>query len=137
MMTIDIVIIFYIYLNNKGITMHFRVRGNNVQIIKTVTNELTGKAKSVPIGSANLITGKITPKASQNLSQQEQEEAMLWVKKRMSLLKKELEVNLALLPDVLENYTIAIRQGKVTLSAEELTRLEKAARIFRRTVADQ
>ena len=115
--------------------MHFRVRGNNVQIIKTVKDGTTGKAKSVPVGSASLTTGTIKNDALAKLSENEHNEVRAWVDKRMSIIKQDLEVRLALLPDMLENYTVAIRKGTVVLSTEDSDRLEKATRIFRRTVA--
>ncbi len=113
--------------------MHFRVRGSNVQIIKTV-KDVTGKAKSMPIGSASLTTGNIKNDALEKLTTNEQAEVKAWIDKRMRIIKQDLEVRLALLPDILENYTLAIRKGTVVLSKEDATRLDKATRIFRRTV---
>ena len=37
--------------------MHFRLRGNNLQIVKTVVDPETRKTISKPVGSANLLRG--------------------------------------------------------------------------------
>ena len=54
--------------------MHFRVRGNSVQLVKT--QEVDGKMASTPAGSANLSDGKLNDKANELLSDQEKREVI-------------------------------------------------------------
>lgn len=58
--------------------MHFRHRGNNVQIVRSVAAE-GGKKKSVPVGSINKANLKITDKLRGECTQQEIKEIEAWV----------------------------------------------------------
>ena len=61
--------------------MHFRFRGNNIQIVKTHPDPQTHKAKSVPLGSINRATLAISEKLRQNCTPAELEEIAAWVKR--------------------------------------------------------
>jgi hypothetical protein len=61
--------------------MHFRFRGNNIQVVKSQKTEPEGKAKSVPLGSINRATLALSDKLRKNCSPAELEEISAWVKR--------------------------------------------------------
>jgi len=61
--------------------MHFRFRGNNVQVVKSQPDPETGKAKSVPVGSINRATLAISDKLRESCSPQEIGEIEAWIKR--------------------------------------------------------
>lgn len=61
--------------------MHFRFRGNNIQVVKTQPDPETGKAKSIPFGSINRATLAISDKLRSNCSAEELQEIEGWVKR--------------------------------------------------------
>jgi len=61
--------------------MHFRFRGNNIQVVKSKPEGSTGKAKSVPIGSINRATLAISDALRGNCSSTELKEIEAWVKR--------------------------------------------------------
>jgi hypothetical protein len=61
--------------------MHFRFRGNNIQVVKSQLNPENGKAKSVPMGSINRATLAISDKLRANCSAEELAEIEAWVKR--------------------------------------------------------
>lgn len=84
--------------------MHFRIRGNNVQIVRTMTDEATMKVISRPVGSVNLRTGEMTDATKASLNSSEIKEAMAWVDRYKSLVEKKQE---------LEFQTLALRIREV------------------------
>ena len=61
--------------------MHFRFRGNNIQIIKSQTDPVTGKAKPIALGSINRATLAISDKLRASCTSSELEEIEAWVKR--------------------------------------------------------
>jgi hypothetical protein len=61
--------------------MHFRFRGNNIQVVKSQKTAEGGRAKSIPMGSINRQTMAISDKLRQNCSPAELEEIGVWVKR--------------------------------------------------------
>ena len=61
--------------------MHFRFRGNNIQVVRSQTDTASGKAKSVPVGSINRLTLAISDKLRENCSREELKEIEAWVKR--------------------------------------------------------
>lgn len=61
--------------------MHFRFRGNNIQVVKSQKIGLDDKAKSVPLGSINRATLKISDKLRNNCTPAELAEIESWVKR--------------------------------------------------------
>ena len=51
--------------------MHFRFRGNNIQVVRSQLDKATGKAKSVPVGSINRLTLAISDKLRASCSREE------------------------------------------------------------------
>jgi hypothetical protein len=60
--------------------VHFRFRGNNIQVVKSQPDPSSGKAKSVPIGSINRATLAISEKLRANCSAEDLKEIQAWVK---------------------------------------------------------
>lgn len=58
--------------------MHFRIRGNSVQIVKT-TPDAKGKAVSTPVGSMNLNTLQLADTVKSACSKAELREIEAWV----------------------------------------------------------
>jgi hypothetical protein len=65
--------------------MHFRFRGNNIQVVKTQPDPETGKAKSVPLGSINRATLAISDKLQMNCSPEELREIEGWVRRYQAI----------------------------------------------------
>ena len=61
--------------------MHFRFRGNNIQVVKSQPDPETGRAKSVPIGSINRATLAISERLRASCSREEIKEIEAWVKR--------------------------------------------------------
>lgn len=75
--------------------MHYRVRGNNVQIVKTVIDEETRKAKSKPVGSLNLSNGQLSQLARENLGADDIASVEKWYEQRQEIerRKRKLEAD--------------------------------------------
>lgn len=73
--------------------MHFRVRGNNVQIVKTDVDKKTLQSKSVPAGSANIKTGVLSDELLSKLTEKEVQEVRRWIeaRQRINALRQEVE----------------------------------------------
>jgi hypothetical protein len=61
--------------------MHFRFRGNNIQVVKSQPDPKSRKAKSVPLGSINRITLAISDKLQRRCSEEELKEIEDWVRR--------------------------------------------------------
>lgn len=60
--------------------MHFRFRGNNIQVVKSQPDPDSGKAKSTPLGSINRATLAISDKLRGACSPEELKEIEAWVR---------------------------------------------------------
>lgn len=72
--------------------MHFRIRGNNVQLIKPVIDGDTGKIRRTLAGAANLLTGTLNEKAQAALSTEEQAAVAQWLEKHRALEHRRAEM---------------------------------------------
>ncbi len=61
--------------------MHFRFRGNSIQVVKSQKSGPEVKAKSIPLGSINRSNLKISNKLRGNCTPAEIEEIEAWVKR--------------------------------------------------------
>ena len=61
--------------------MHFRFRGNSIQVVKSQRRASEGKAKSRPLGSINRVTLAISDKLRSNCTPEELQEIEDWVKR--------------------------------------------------------
>lgn len=72
--------------------MHFRIRGNNLQIVKTVVDPATRKTVSKPVGSANLIRNEIGEQARAALTEAELQEVETWIARHKAQTEKRREL---------------------------------------------
>ncbi len=79
--------------------MHFRFRGNNIQVVKTQPDPTTGKAKSVPVGSINRATLAISDKLRTSCTPKELEEIKGWVKRYQAVDELKLKHAALTLPE--------------------------------------
>ena len=86
--------------------MHFRFRGNNIQVVKSKPEGSTGKAKSVPIGSINRATLAISDALRGNCSSTELKEIEAWVKRYQAVDDLKYKYAALTLP---EQIAVAIR----------------------------
>jgi hypothetical protein len=61
--------------------VHFRFRGNSIQVVKSQSDATSGKAKSVPLGSINRATLAMSDKLRSNCTPEELQEIEAWVKR--------------------------------------------------------
>ena len=61
--------------------MHFRFRGNNIQVVKSIKPDPAGKAVATPMGSINRATLAISDKLRTNCTPAELQEIEAWVKR--------------------------------------------------------
>ncbi len=79
--------------------MHFRFRGNNIQVVKSKPEGVKGKAKSVPLGSINRATLAISDKLRGNCSSTELKEIEAWVKRYQAVDELKLKHAALTLPE--------------------------------------
>ena len=72
--------------------MHFRVRGNNLQIVKTVVDPVTRKTVSKPVGSANLVRGEVGEQARAALTEAEVPGVQEWIARHREQTAKRREL---------------------------------------------
>ena len=91
--------------------MHFRIRGNNVQIVKTMPGEGEGgrRVTSMPVGSANIITGEIAANAQAALSEAEIKEVEDWIAKYKVTVEKRQQLEFVTLGDRMREVAMWIR----------------------------
>lgn len=79
--------------------MHFRFRGNNIQVVKSQTDPASGKAKSVPVGSINRAKLSISEKLAESCSPEELREIETWVKRYQNVESLKRKVAALTLPE--------------------------------------
>ena len=73
--------------------MHYRVRGNSVQLVKTVHDGASGKAVSKPVGSLNLINGTMSEAARENLTPEEITGVEGWLARRQDVDRRKRQLD--------------------------------------------
>lgn len=104
--------------------MHFRIRGNNVQLVKTIIDPETKRARSRPVGSANLATGQLNARAREGLSGEEVAAVSAWLQQRKDVQAKQLELTVIALPKTLNDVAEWIRtapRSEVERIADEVS----------------
>ena len=91
--------------------MHFRVRGNNVQIVKTQPGTGDKKTVSQPVGSANIATGKISEKVQAALTPAELQEVADWIVSYKASAAKRLELEYATIAERMEEIAVWLRRA--------------------------
>lgn len=111
--------------------MHFRIRGNNVQIVKTVPGEGGKKVQSKPIGSANINTGEISERAKAALSAAEIAEVSAWIANHKATAGRRAELEFAILPERLRDVTGWVRATDAATLAPQTDEVLEALRGLR------
>jgi hypothetical protein len=88
------------------VNVHFRFRGNSIQVVKSKPDGSTGKAKSIPLGSINRATLAISDKLRKNCSSTEVKEIEAWVKRYQAVDDLKYKYAALTLP---EQIAVAIR----------------------------
>lgn len=114
--------------------MHFRRRGNNVQIVKTQPGE-DGKVTSRPIGSANIRTGEIGPQVAEALSEAEVQEVKAWITRQNAIAAQKSELEYRCLPETLASVTGWIRTADPKLLREHAEDIRVGVLQLRRALA--
>jgi hypothetical protein len=112
--------------------MHFRRRGNSVQIVKTQPAGEGGKAVSRPIGSANLATGEISEQAAAALTPEETLEVKGWITRHQAVQTAKREIEYRTLADTLGEVARWIRDADAKLLEEHAGDVRDALRRVRR-----
>jgi hypothetical protein len=126
MIIIGVMITLYLLSLLRVYIMHFRVRGNSVQLVKTT--EVSGKMTSAPAGSANLVNGELNETAQKALTDKEKAEVKSWLDARQALNRKDLEVKLAMLPEHLSELSKALKQGTIKMTDDEFKVVQASLR---------
>lgn len=112
--------------------MHFRVRGNNVQLVKPVLDAQAGRTKSTLVGSANLVTGQLNARAEAALSEEEKAEVAKWLARRRAWEQKKFEVEIFGLADTLSSSVKWLPEMEPELAKELVEDVMSAVQDFRR-----
>jgi len=118
----------------ERVAVHFRIRGNNVQLIRTVTDPTTNKARLANVGFASLISGELNARARENLSPDELAVVSTWIERRREIKDKELALTALTLPETIDEvigWVQRAEKGEVEAIAEHLA---SAMRDLRRTI---
>ncbi len=111
--------------------MHFRVRGNNVQIVKTVPGQGGGKVRSKPVGSANIATGEVSERARAALTGAEIEEVGTWIAGHRAAAGRRSELEFATLAERMRVVAAWVRSADAALVAARTDEMLEAIRILR------
>jgi hypothetical protein len=112
--------------------MHFRRRGNSVQIVKTQPAAEGGKAVSRPIGSANLATGEISEQAAAALTPEETLEVKGWIARHQAVQTVKREIEYRTLADTLGEVAGWMRGADAKVLEEHADDVQQALRRVRR-----
>jgi hypothetical protein len=103
--------------------MHYRVRGNSVQLVKTVRDEASGKAVSKPVGSLNLVNGSISESARENLTPEEIAGVEAWLARKQDVDRRKRQLDAELFSTTIGNmiqWTKEAGAGEVNAMAEDI-----------------
>ncbi|MBK1648043.1 hypothetical protein [Rhabdochromatium marinum] len=117
--------------------MHFRIRGNHVQLIKPVYDDEAGRTKSTLVGAANLSTGQLNEKATANLSDEEKAEVTAWLEQRRALDYKKAELTALMLADTLNTAAAHLPEMEPELAKTIVADVLAASQNFRRMARKQ
>lgn len=97
--------------------MHYRVRGNSVQLVKTVREEGSDKLQSKPVGSINLLNGTLNAAALAALTPEEVTEAKAWIANRTTMRERCSELELITLAGRVSDLAEWVRRADEKLVA--------------------
>ena len=114
--------------------MHYRIRGNNVQLVKPVAGEDGKKVKSLPIGSINLNSGELNEAAKAALSPAEIDEAKAWIANQQAANNRRNELELATLAERMSAVAVWLKSADEAAAKPYLDGLNDAMRSLRRAL---
>jgi len=114
--------------------MHFRFRGNNIQVVKSQMDPATGKAKSVPLGSINRATFAVSDKLTGNCSSDELREIEDWVKRYQGVDQLKRKVAALTLPEQISAATAWFKEATEEEAREVAEDVSAAAAKLRRVL---
>lgn len=114
--------------------MHYRIRGNNVQLVKPVAGEDGKKVKSQPIGSINLNSGELNAAAKAALSPAEIAEAKAWIANHKVGADKRNELELATLAERMSAVAVWLKGADEAAAKPYVDGLNEAMRSLRRAL---
>ncbi|MDH3316247.1 MAG: hypothetical protein OER43_10850 [Gammaproteobacteria bacterium] len=114
--------------------MHFRFRGNNIQIVKSQIEPATGKAKPVALGSINRATLTISEKLREACSHSELEEIEAWVKRYQAVDGMKLQHAALTLPEQMAAAAQWLENANPDAAREVVDDILTATRMLRRVL---
>jgi hypothetical protein len=111
--------------------MHYRIRGNNVQLVKTVVDKKTLKPQSAPVGSANLATGVLNDSALSALTPDEVAEVRTWIQDQQQLVVLRSELEARSLAKAIGDVGIWLKTADKKKAGEVVREVEYAFKTFR------
>jgi hypothetical protein len=115
--------------------MHFRHRGNNVQIVRSQTDPATGKRRSVPIGSINKTRSEIPAALRQACSPEEIAEIETWLAAQRQLETLRDEVAARTLAEQIERAANWLQRAEPAAARQVFDELAGAWQRLRRAAA--
>ena len=113
--------------------MFFRMRGNNVQLVKSVVQS-DGKAKNVGAGSINLVTGKENLNDEVKLTADDRTEIKEWLAKQKEVSALEAQLRSKTIDKTIQLLVNDVQADRVLLGASDLQAIEFAFRQLRQAV---
>lgn len=117
--------------------MHYRVRGNSVQLVKTMREEGSDKVQSRPVGSINLLTGELNPAALAALTPGEVADAQAWIANRCTVRDRCFELEFLTLSSRLSELAEWVRRADDALIAPHADDVIDALGILRRALLNR
>ena len=113
--------------------MFFRLRGNNVQLVKSVAQS-DGKAKNVGAGSINLVTGKENFNDEVKLTVEDKTEIKEWLVKQKETQSLEAQLRAKTIDKTIQLLVNDVQADRVLLGSSDLQAIEYAFRQLRQAV---
>ena len=111
--------------------MFFRLRGNNVQLVKSIEVE-SGNKKSVPIGSINLINGNKKIKDGIKLNKDDEKEISQWMDERKVIEELQKKLNALTIGEKIQQVANDINSKNVQITSNQFEKISESFRTLRR-----
>ena len=111
--------------------MFFRLRGNNVQLVKSIEVE-SGNKKSVPVGSINLINGNKKIKEGIKLNKDDEKEISQWMDERKVIDELQKKLNALTIDEKIQQVANDINSKNVQITSNQFEKISESFRSLRR-----
>ena len=111
--------------------MFFRLRGNNVQLVKSIEVE-SGNKKSVPVGSVNLINGNKKIKEGIKLNKDDEKEISQWMDERKVIDELQKKLNALTIDEKIQQVANDINSKNVQITSNQFEKIAESFRTLRR-----